>query len=63
MKKTIALFEKNCHATEKSEAIACANRCQTVWRTRKESLEKWRARGGRGEALGVDEPKHCTWVP
>jgi hypothetical protein len=25
--KPIVLFERHCHATEKSEAIACANRC------------------------------------
>jgi hypothetical protein len=25
--KPIVLFERNCHATEKSEAIACAMRC------------------------------------
>jgi hypothetical protein len=28
-KKTIVLFERHCHATEKSEAIACARRCRS----------------------------------
>jgi hypothetical protein len=39
-KKTIVLFERNCHLTEKSEAIACASRCRssrlTRWWTWKE---------------------------
>jgi hypothetical protein len=29
MKKTIVLFERHCHATKKSEAIACARRCRS----------------------------------
>jgi hypothetical protein len=41
--KPIVLFEKNCHATVKSEAIACARRCRssllTGW------WKKWRAEG------------------
>jgi hypothetical protein len=43
-KKTIVLFERNCHVNDKLEAIACARRCQssrlTGWRTRKELSEK-----------------------
>jgi hypothetical protein len=27
--KTIVLFERHCHATEKSEAVACARRCRS----------------------------------
>jgi hypothetical protein len=27
-KQTIFLFERNCHVTVKSEAIACARRCR-----------------------------------
>jgi hypothetical protein len=46
-------------ATEKSEAIACARRCQssrsTGWWTRKEQLEKMESKGG-GEAQGVPDP-------
>jgi hypothetical protein len=38
--KPIVLFERHCHATEKSEAIACARRCRssrlTRWWTQKE---------------------------
>jgi hypothetical protein len=33
-KKPIVLFERHCHAAEKSEAIACARRCQSSWLTR-----------------------------
>jgi hypothetical protein len=40
MKKPTVLFERNCHATEKSEVIACAKRWQSSqvagWWTRKE---------------------------
>jgi hypothetical protein len=39
-KKPIVLFERHCHATEKSEAIACArscwSSCLTRWWTQKE---------------------------
>jgi hypothetical protein len=39
MKKPIVLFERHCHAVEKSEAIACARRCRssqlTRWWTKK----------------------------
>jgi hypothetical protein len=46
MKKTIVLFERHCHATEKSEAIACARRCWsfrlTRWWTKKNNRKKWR---------------------
>jgi hypothetical protein len=34
-KKPIVLFDKNCHVTEKSEAIACARRC------RSSQLKEW----------------------
>jgi hypothetical protein len=55
-KKTIVLFERHCHATEKSEAIACARRCQSSWLIRwwakKNNLEKMgglrRRKGTRG---------------
>jgi hypothetical protein len=43
----IVLFERHCHATEKSEAIACARRCRssrlTRWWTKKNNRKKWRA--------------------
>jgi hypothetical protein len=29
--KTIVLFERHCHVTEKSEAIACARICWSSW--------------------------------
>jgi hypothetical protein len=29
--KPIVLFERHCHATEKSEAIACARSCRSSW--------------------------------
>jgi hypothetical protein len=52
MKKKTVLSEKNCHATVKSEAIACARRCRssqlTGW-TRKNNQKKWRA---------VEEERH-----
>jgi hypothetical protein len=41
------LINRSFHATEKSEAIACARRCRssrlTRWWTQKEYSEKWRA--------------------
>jgi hypothetical protein len=47
MKKPIVLFERHCHAVEKSEAIACARRCRssqlTRWWTKKNNWKKWRA--------------------
>jgi hypothetical protein len=46
-KKTIVLFERHSHATEKSEAIACARRCWSSQlsrrRTKKNNRKKWRA--------------------
>jgi hypothetical protein len=33
MKKPIVISERHCHATEKSEAIACARICQSSWLT------------------------------
>jgi hypothetical protein len=46
-KKPIVLFEGHFHATEKSEAIACARRCRssrlTRWWTKKNNRKKWRA--------------------
>jgi hypothetical protein len=46
-KKPIVLFERHCHAIEKSEAIACARRCRSSWLTRrwteKNNWKKWRA--------------------
>jgi hypothetical protein len=48
--KTIVLFERHCHATDKSEAIVCARRCRssrlTRWWTEKNNREKWRAEEG-----------------
>jgi hypothetical protein len=45
--KPIVLFERNCHATEKSEAIVCVRICQssrlTGWWTPKEYCEKIKA--------------------
>jgi hypothetical protein len=46
--KPIVLFERHCHATEKSEAIACARSSRsswlTRWWTRKRIIgKKWRA--------------------
>jgi hypothetical protein len=48
-KKPIVLFERHCHMTEKSEAIAHARRCWsswlTRWWTRKRIIgKKWRAK-------------------
>jgi hypothetical protein len=47
-KKTIVLFERHCHATEKSEAIACVRRWRssrlTRWWTKKNNQIKWRAK-------------------
>jgi hypothetical protein len=47
-KKNIVLFERHCHATEKSQAIACARRCRssrlTGWLTWKEFSKKWMAK-------------------
>jgi hypothetical protein len=46
--KPIVLFERHCHATEKSEAIACARRCRSSRLTRrwteKNNRKKWRAK-------------------
>jgi hypothetical protein len=41
-KITIVLMERQCHATEKPEAIACARRCRSSWLTRWWT-QKWRA--------------------
>jgi hypothetical protein len=47
MKKNIVLFERHCHAIEKSEAIACARRCRssrlTGWWIQKNNRKKWMA--------------------
>jgi hypothetical protein len=47
--KPIVLFERNCHAIEKSEAVACARRCWpsqlTRWWNKKRIVgKKWRAK-------------------
>jgi hypothetical protein len=59
--KPIVLFERHCHATEKSEAIARARRCRSSWltrrRTKKNNWEKTEDRGG-GKAQGVADPKN-----
>jgi hypothetical protein len=45
--KTIVLFERHCHAADKSAAIACARRCRssrlTRWWIKKNNLKKLRA--------------------
>jgi hypothetical protein len=46
--KPFVLFDRHCHATEKSEAIACARRCRSSrlarWWTQKRIIgKKWRA--------------------
>jgi hypothetical protein len=47
MKKPIVLFERNCHVTEKSEAIACARRCRSSryqgGGSKRKKMKKWRA--------------------
>jgi hypothetical protein len=45
MKKNV-LFEKNCHVTEKSEAIACAMRCRSS--QLKRAVDKKRIVGKNG---------------
>jgi hypothetical protein len=47
--KPIVLFERHCHATEKSEAIACARRWRSSrlarwWTQKRISRKKWRAK-------------------
>jgi hypothetical protein len=48
--KPIVLFERHCHSTEKSEAIACARSCRSsyivnkVVDPKKIIVEKWRAK-------------------
>jgi hypothetical protein len=59
MKKTIILFERHCHATEKSETIACPWRCRsfrwfTGWWTQKRIIGKMEDQGEE-EAQGVAE--------
>jgi hypothetical protein len=55
-KKNIVIFDKNCYATEKSEAISCERRCRssrlTWWWTQKKKNQK----KGR-EAQGVADQK------
>jgi hypothetical protein len=55
----IVLFERHCHVTEKSEAIAHARRCRssrlTRWWTQKRIIRKMEGRGGE-EAQGVADP-------
>jgi hypothetical protein len=42
--KPIVLFERHCHAAEKSEAIACARRCRSSrLTTEKNNWKKWSA--------------------
>jgi hypothetical protein len=48
MKKPTVLFERHCHATEKSEAIACARSSRSSWLNKVVDLKriigkKWRA--------------------
>jgi hypothetical protein len=48
MKNQLFSFERHCHVTEKSEAIACARSCRssrlTRWWTQKVLSEKRRAK-------------------
>jgi hypothetical protein len=69
-KKTIVLFERHCHAAEKSEAIACARRCRssrlTRWWIKKINQKKWRAEEeGRhkGSLTKRKRKKMPTYVP
>jgi hypothetical protein len=63
-KKPIVHFERNCHATEKSEAIACTRRCRSFqltgwWRVVDPKGiigAKMEGRGGGG-AQGVADPQ------
>jgi hypothetical protein len=59
--KPIVLFERNCHVTEKSEAIVCARRCRSSrltgwWIQKRTRGGKMEGRGGGGEAQGVAPP-------
>jgi hypothetical protein len=68
----IVLFEKHCHATEKSEAIAFPKRWRSSqlagWWTKKKNHQKKMEGQGVGEAQGVADPQNivcqmrCTFV-
>jgi hypothetical protein len=67
--KTIVLFKRHCHATEKTEAIACARRCRssrlTRWWTQMNNRKNgWpRRRGTRGRWPPKNNKiKHCIYV-
>jgi hypothetical protein len=54
--KTIVLFERHCHATEKSEAIACARSCQLSWLTTNKVVDPKRIIGKNWRA--EEEERH-----
>jgi hypothetical protein len=60
-KKTIVLFERHCHGTEKSEAIACARRCWSspVNKMVDPKKNNWKNGGSRRRRRGtrVADPK------
>jgi hypothetical protein len=43
--KPIVLFERHCHATEKSEAIACARRCRSSRLTGRWTQKNYQKKG------------------
>jgi hypothetical protein len=61
--KTFQNAATHCHATEKSEAIACARSCWssqlTGWWTQKEKLEKWWERH-KGPLTPPPPKKKCS---
>jgi hypothetical protein len=63
--KPIVFFERSCHVTEKSEAIAFARRCRssqlTGWGIQKEQSEKIEGQEG-GEAQGVAAQKEDIYL-
>jgi hypothetical protein len=65
-KKPIVLFERHCHATEKSEAIACARSCRSSWLTgggpKKNNRKKWMAEEEERHK-GSLTPKRCLNLP
>jgi hypothetical protein len=59
-KKTIVLFERQCHVTKKSEEIACARRCRSSQLTRwwKNNQKKCRAKEEEERHRGSLTPKN-----
>jgi hypothetical protein len=52
--KPIVLFERHCHATEKSEAIDCARSCQSSWLTRWWTQKEKEKNGGPRTGLRIN---------